>query len=341
MAYETSTATDATDLMNKLRIFATANGYTQDYYNGSTRFLSLSRSADNLYVSFYWDNTNNIAIYQALGYSAGSAETPWTQVNDSGNGYSTLAEIYRGRNVNNIGAGPFTKYHFFGYTDPYAIHVVLEFSPGLYRHFCFGMIKKNGTWTGGAFAAGHQWNAQSSGSQLDAPKSIYHTVLLDNVFSPTNVTFNYTLDAGGTLHIEGMPSQAAASKWGHCTEPGSGYIYNDRGGNPRVRIMGGARGGPAVVQYGWMLPDLANGFIPIIPLQQFYHLGDEDLGNNGWFYLGYMNNIGHVHLQGINVGQEVTVGSDTWICFPAVRKSSVGSNNQESWNMGIIYKKVT
>jgi hypothetical protein len=341
MAYETGTATDGTDLMNKLRIFATANGYTQDNYNGTTRFLSLSRSADNLYVTFYWDNTNNIAVYQALGYSGTYAEEPWNQANDSGNGNSNISQIYAGRCVNNIGAGPFTKYYFFGYSSPYAMHVVLEFAPGLYRHFAFGMLDKKGIWTGGAFACGHVWNDQNSSFHLDNPQANVHTLLLDAVLMPTSTTYTYTVNSGGTLHIEGLPNMAAASKWGHATDPGTSNLNPDRASNPRARLIGGCRSGPALVQYGWVLPDLAAGFIPIIPLQTYYHDGLEGAGNNGWYYLGQMANVGHIHLHGINPAQELAVGSDIWTAFPAVRKAKVGSNNQESWNMGLIYRKVT
>ena len=44
MAYQTGSATDQTDLMSKLSTFAQANGFTEDYYNGTNRHLSLCQS---------------------------------------------------------------------------------------------------------------------------------------------------------------------------------------------------------------------------------------------------------------------------------------------------------
>jgi len=338
MAYQTGSASDATDLMNKLQTFAAANGFTVDYYNGTTRFLSISRSTDLLWCSFYWDNVNTIAMYQALGYAGGYAETPWLQVSDSGNGSSTPGStIEAGRHVSNIGAGPFVAYHFFAYTDPYAIHVVLEFVSGLYRHFAFGQLNKTGTWVGGAFVTGHIWNDGGAYSQYSIPHASSHSLLLDGGL---RLDAGYSVDNGsGTLHASGLPGQAAGSKWGLGTAPESpdAELLTDRDGNARIRTPGGCRHGLALSQLGPYLPDLSNGFIPIIPFEVFYTRGLE--GADGYYYLGRMANCGHIHLHGIDPAQELTVGADTWIAFPAVRKSNIGGINQESENMGIIYRK--
>lgn len=347
MAYQTGTATDTTDLMGKLNTFAAANGYTTNYHNATTRFLALQRTSDSLYVSFYWTNTDGfINLYQALGFSATYQETPWLQANDSGNGANNLSSpnYQRGRQVSSMGPGPFTKYHFFAYTSPsYAIHVVVEFSSGLYRHFGFGKINKTGTWVGGAWVAGHLWSPGGSTpqSQYDAPNSGYHSVLMDGIMvQGQTYSGTYNDNAGGTLHCEGLPGQPATSKWGQSMNKSTndGDNFDDRAGNPRVRIGGGCRAGVALSQFGHFLPDLSNGFIPIIPFEHFYY--DAIGGGDGWYYLGRMENCGHIHLHGIDPAQEITVGSDTWIAFPMVRKSYILNNNQESWNAGIIYKKV-
>lgn len=344
MAYETGTASDQTDLMSKLSTFAQANGYVEEYYHGANRHLSLSRAADSVYVAFLWDAVDTIAMYQALGFSATYQEAPWNQVDDSGNGSDTVpSQIDRGRQVSKIGNGSFTAYHFFAYTNPHCIHVVLEFSPGLYRHFGFGKVDKVGTWTGGAWCAGHLWNWAGSTpfGAYSTPNHHGHSVLMDGALIPGTTYYGvYNLGAGGTLHCESLPNQPAASKWGHSVDYGTddSSVGDDRGSNARVRIGGGCRKGVALSQFGAFLPDLSNGFIPIIPMEIFY-FEDED-GDSGWYYLGRMHNIGHIHLHGIDAAQELTVGSDTWIAFPTVRKSNIGGTNQETENSGIIYKKV-
>ncbi len=343
MAYETGSATDQNDLMTKLSTFAQANGFTEDYYNGTSHHLSLSRSALNIYVSFAWDDIDTIAVYQALNYEGAHDEEPWDQDDDSGNGSSNLTYYDRGRQVSRIGAGPYTSYDFFAHTDPYVIYVVLEFSPGLYRHFGFGYLNKNGTWTGGAFCAGHLWNwaGFTPFTAYDTPGHNAHTVLMDNVLTQRQTYYGvYNNDAGGTLYIEGMVNQAGNSKWGHSVSNtvADADLGTDRATNTRIRISGGCRGGNALSQFGRFLPNLANGFIPIIPMEVYY--ADGVGGTDGWYYLGVMPHVGHIHLHGIDAAQELTVGGETWIAFPVVRKSSVGGNNQESQNAGIIYNKV-
>jgi hypothetical protein len=341
MAYQTGSATGQTDLFSKLNTFAAANGYTTDYHNGTNRFLALSRSADGVYVTFYWDGVDHVALYQALGFSATYQEQPWNQANDSGNGNSVLGSISTGRHVNLIGNGPFPTYHFFAYTNPYAIHVVLEFSAGLYRHFGFGKINKETIWTGGAFCYGHHWAPEAGFSIFDDPTNIAHSIGMDNLFQPQGGTYASNVGAGGTLHVEGLPNQPSGGKWGHaCREATDDlYVGTDRASVQRVRISGSWRAGIPLAQYGWLLPDLSNGFIPIVPMLFFYHDGDASSTPNDWYYLGSMPNIGHIHLEGIDPAQVITVGADDWVAFPGVRKAKVGSNNQESWNMGIIYRK--
>ena len=344
MAYQTGSASSQTDLMSKLSTFAQANGYTEDYYNGTNRHLSLSRPADNVYVSFAWDSVSHIQMYQALGYSGANDEEPWNQANDSGNGTDspdTLGD--RERQISAIGNGPFPNYHFFAYTSPtYGIHVVLEFSAGLFRHFGFGKIDKTGTWTGGAWCGGHLWNPGNTFAMYDVPNTNAHSVLTDGLLDPGATYYGtYNIKSGATLHCENLPGQAAACKWGHCVHPNTTDVNlgDDRASNPRVRIAGGFRAGVALSQFGAYLPDLANGYIPIIPIELFYY--DGVAGDDGIYYLGRLPNVGHIHLHGIDASEEITIGSDTWIAFPMVRKSNIGGNNQESENAGIIYKKVT
>lgn len=338
MAYQAGTASNQTDLMSKLNTFAAANGFTVDNYDGTNRFLSISRPTDNLYMTFYWDGTNNIALYQALGYSGTYAQQPWNQANDSGNGNSNISQIYSGRNVNNIGAGPYTAYYFFAYTNPHAIYVVLEFSAGLYRHFGFGKLDKESSWTGGAFVYGHHWNAQNGGALLDDPDSGNHSLHLDGQYTGTYSSYGYCINSQATIHVESLPGQTSGGKWGVFCQPGSSYALTDRASVDREKIVGGCRGGVALSQYGHLLPDKAKGFLPIIPFECYYFL---EATSDTWYYLGRPPAVGHIHLHGIDPAEELLVGSDTWVAFPGVRKAKIGGNNQESWNMGLIYRKDT
>ena len=205
---------------------------------------------------------------------------------------------------------------------------------------------KSGSWTGGAWVAGHLWNPAGNPvfNQYSFPNSTKHSILLDGRLSPGSALFgNYDADSGGTVHLEGFDGQSTGAKWGHSVDPDTSDTFtgDDRGGTQRVRIAGGMRQGIAISQFGFLLPDLGSGFIPKIPIEVFYHKDDASGGSgNDWHYLGTMGNVGMIHLHGISAAQELTIGAETWIAMPAVRKSNVGGVNQETRNMGIIYNKV-
>ena len=70
MAYETGSASGQTDLISKLSTFAQANGYVEEYYNGTNRFLALSRAADDLSIGCKY-RTMTGAIETVAGFDPG------------------------------------------------------------------------------------------------------------------------------------------------------------------------------------------------------------------------------------------------------------------------------
>lgn len=342
MAFETGIASSQEDLISKLSTFAQANGWTEENFTSSggpgvPGEATLSRG--DVFVTFRWDgdegspdSPDNIAIYQSLGYSGGA--DPWNHPDDSGNGTAddTLSSE---RRISGIGQGPFTSYHFFeddGAGDPY-IHCVLEYAPGIYRHFGFGTIIKFGDWVGGEYAYGTVWNDGSVSSTL----SSQHSILLDGIFSTTSGSQNKN---GATLHVEGLPGQPANSKWANVgngsSVGGSGsWADVDRAGEDRVKVRGGSRGGSHLAAFGHVVESPLNGAVPLIPLPLWYE--DLDPSPERWYLLGYMRDVAHVQMQQFDPGEELTVGADTWVIFPGIRKSDSGQ--EESENMGIAYRK--
>ena len=126
MAYETGSATDITDLVDKLRIFVSGlstTPWTIDEYSAASEKATFH--LDDCYVSFRWDDTveEQLAMYQSLGWT--SSSTPDQFLDDSGNG-TTVVPITLGRRVNFESSGPYATYYFFAGEgrNPY-IHVVV------------------------------------------------------------------------------------------------------------------------------------------------------------------------------------------------------------------------
>jgi len=349
MSYSTTTSiTNQSDLMSQLSTFAvTTMGWTQDNYDGTLKKMSLHKGT--VYVHFWWDDTStqsatygtSIGMYQSLGFiSAGTAV--YAHTDDSQNGANSAATLCNERGIKFIGDGPYTSLHLFGQSSPTdTIYGVLEFAPGLYRHFAFGTLEKSGTWTGGEFCAGHHWDPENNGADLDNPTGIYHNLLMDaenygHAAHPTSTRTH------GTLHMENITGMITSGnlKWGiagRCINMQTAYTLG-RDGNARTVLLGGCRGGFACNLYGWQQPDLTKGFVPIIPCDIWMYEPTATAAEH-YYYLGKMPNMGHVQMRGIDPQQAITVGAETWSAFPGVRKSKVGGNNQESWNMGLIYKQ--
>lgn len=318
MAFETNTAASMSSLITALHTFATANGWTQNELNTGTGRSALSRN--NVFVSFRWDTSapNHLGIYQALGFTV--SNDPGTHPNDSGNGAvsGTDSVLDDERHVNALGNGPFT-YWFFE-QDVY-LHVVVEKSADVFRHFGFGTLEKTGDWTGGEYAYGHM--PQTAGGAIGTDG----TLLLDGLFS--DLTSSNEARAA-TLHVEGLPNQVASGKWGQVWGADTGS-QNDTAGIAKVNIQGGFRGGPTASRFGRYSAGSGSGGIPMYPIETYY----QDVANLRAYYLGRMPDVRGANIRFFSPRQVVNIGGSDWYFFPSQQKG-IGTGTV---NQGIAYRR--
>lgn len=341
MAFTSGSATSQEDLIGQLHAFAQANGWTEDELDNVNNVSSLSRGGT--FVHFAWDGSeaggaDNIAIAQSTAFS-GTGRDIDDHTNDSGNGVDapfSSSSLSLQRRISGIGNGPFTSHHFYEHDLPFPyIHCVLEFAPGIYRHFGFGTIDKIGDWTGGEYVYGHVWD--EDGSSDDNPIASNHTLMLDGLCGSTTGTDELN---PATLHIEGLPNQPSPGRYGHIGGGGAAWIGVDGNGDDRVLIVGGMRGGFWCQPFAWVGASPLNGFIPLIPIPLAYQVPSTSSPIH-YILLGFMSDVRHIQMEDFNPGETVTIGSDTWRIFPGVRKRFLGDNEQETRNMGIAYRQVT
>jgi len=331
MAYQTgsiSAANNAQQLLSTLFTFLTGlstTPWTQDEFDTTNYTASIHRGS--VYVHFRWDNTTKeqIGMYQSLGFVSTSTD-PHNHTDDSGNG-QTSAPVTTQRRIDLTTSGALTTYHFFAGegSTPYC-HVVVEYSSGLFVHFGFGNLVKTNDWTGGEYCYGNFWNEGST--PIDRPYEADHAVGLchsDQAFCQA------------TVHCESLTDQDGTSKWGVCTNLSS--VGNDRAGNPRVRLYGGARGGLWAYALSWMPTSQTNAFKPLFPIEVAYVNAVPTVDEVS--ILGRQPDIAVVNMKNLSVGQELTIGSDVWKCFPWARKQYTLGGTKESWNAGWAYKKIT
>lgn len=267
-------------------------------------------------------------------FTGNTDRLPGNGCDDSGQGIisNTNANLADSRGFYNIGDGPYTSYHFFAPSSPTdTIHIVLEYTPGIYSHGGFGSFVKAGDWKGGEYCYGTTWTTGV------APNSV-NTVGLDGLSigsgNGRNMEFSVHAELDGL--VASWPD--ADSKWlvGHHTDSAT---LDDRAGNPKGIVIGGLRGGLLPNAFGWLRSDKANGFVPMQGIQCFYW--DPGETPDELIYLGVQSGTRMMNMAGFEPGEEFTTGGLTWIVFPWRRKQYTVTSppTDESRNGGIAYRK--
>jgi hypothetical protein len=341
MAYETGSATDLGDLLSKLDVFMVANGWTQDDFDDGVSvstegFAQWNKNSMHIGVKWKADAPNNMSIHQALGN--GGAVFPGAHTDDSGNGYNAAfgsdAQLEPERCVNTIGDGPFFSYHFFEQdTGPAYVHVVVEIASETFRHFGWGEMEKFNDWTGGEYCYGHYQEEQTSSTPVDSG----NWTLFPGWQASTSTS---STRRAPTIHAEGLPHQGVNEKWLHhnggLTTFTSEANWRDSANEIKRISVGGFQSGPDAYGLGQFESDVATGHIPMYPLTIWTY----DYTNNFVYYLGNIPDIRGLSIFNFSPGQEVTIGSDVWILFPASRRTEDSIINR-TYYVGIAYKKVT
>lgn len=173
MAYETGTPTSPVDLLAKIDTFLTANGWTEDKTTGSELHVHKGSIYAHLFAAVAqgpWDSQADSAGYGLMLYLSDSFNTlqPWNlQPTNPPIGIGGSSVVGVGMNLS---AGPFLNYYFFTDSTNDNVVIVVEKSPGVYVYLAWGnSLKKNGTWTGGAYFLGSSSGFYAGDRALSGP----------------------------------------------------------------------------------------------------------------------------------------------------------------------------
>ena len=320
MAYSTGTATEVVDLVDKIRAFALAQGWTIDEW--STPELHLSNSG--YYFTLKGDTgagtTNNpgphLRGYGCTSYDSGS---------DWANQPGKSAEVHA-----NKMPGSFAAYHLFApNSGTKYVHCVIEISSGIYKHFGFGGLATFGSVTGGgAYMYSQAYHYEVPGYQ-NQPFSTYHSVPFD------------------CLAVSGSsPTQVRADI--DAKSPGWFTFDADQGG--QVRGFGPVRAGEAgafglsnyqhmAYQLNLRTPNTFNELTPLIPMPVFV-----ERASSLWSPVGYVQDMRYVNMESIVAGDTLTIGSESWMVFPLHQRTTVWNQGTEvpsSAYFGLAFNKIT
>lgn len=313
MAYETGNALNTTDLLDKIRIFALAQGWTSNRFSAITGgyWLNLSKGAQFVNLTSH-DVNGTISGQGATSYDSGSAHTAQPG-RISTNQWAVTNDL----------VGPYTGYHFFGGAD--YIHVVVQVSPGRYAHFGFGTLLKYGAYTGGEYVYGTWWSFRSVGT-FGSPNSTYHSPPFDATYS----TATSSSHDGGTYFTMVRFAEAASAQgsWLRTAQSvisgyATGFSRATNTSTPTDSIM--AR-----------QPAVFNGMSQVVPIHISAVRNDTLVS-----WLGSPKDMRQFRMYYHEHGDVLAMGQDEWIVFPLKFKYPTNASVAlpSSGVYGLAYRK--
>lgn len=348
MSFTNQLTTDLADFIDKLNTFLSGTpGWTTTHTAGSGEWAARKTPGGNdVGIATQWDTgtPDTLGIYQFHGGAYDSLESPWDQIDDSGNGAASTsrATLLTSRHV----FPSSTPIQFWCFEDDDYFHCVIQRDSDDYAHFGAGVLDKFNDWTGGEYVYGHWQDDQFTSNQAVIGNS---TMLLDGLAVDTGPGHSDQEIWVATMRVEGLDDQDGDSKYGVCMgNQAAGNLGTDRQGpaggpktnEARIHILGGYRGGPFSFPFANFRGTKQRGLNPMYPITPFYwNRVTDDLHGP----LGQMKDVRGVNIRDFAAGEEVTIGSDTWVLFPSARKALSDSQSGVAYSQyqGIAYKKVT
>ena len=302
--YLPGASTDVADLLTKLRAFCQANGFNINYFgarsSGSGQALQVTKGS--LVGTFLADSSSGTASDPGpfLGtYCHNAYNVANGTESQLGGAAKTLA--------NNV-IGAFQAHHFFCNSagEPPYLYVVVETSPGIYKHVGMGLLEQAGSFASGLFNYACRWS--------------YDPLYISNVMSTGNAvpfdTAEDNLRRGTSLQVRG-DSDSISPRW---------YDGNTLGN----RLAGGFRNSSNL-----------NSVLPLV-LRGTSAMTGRNIGppclllgerlSAIYSPLGYPPGIRWARLDNVPPGHQRTYGGVTWIVFPIIRKNGTsGQPNSDAY----------
>lgn len=307
MAYQTGSASSPSGLLDALRTFAVAQGWTQNAWAEVTTgnfWLNLSKGGH--YVNFYGQNAaGTISLQGATSYNSGAAYNAQPG-RISTNEWS----------ISNDLTGPYVGHHFFSGTNH--VHVVCQVASGRYVHFGFGTLTKYGAYTGGEYVFGTHWYLNST-TYSGASTSNLHSVPFDADYVGSGAAFSM---------VRFAEAGASVANWLRFrTTMADGFAVGySRPGSANSLSMDLVR----------RQPNTFNGLSVLLPIHCWAARTDGLVS-----ILGAPPEMKQIDISYHAHGETLTLGTDEWLVFPLKAKGpDLSDGSSASGNFGLAYKKV-
>ena len=333
MAYETGTSTGPNDLLDKLRLFAIAQGWTVNRWAaaGAGYELCLSKGGAYYNMRSYQNDTvfingwnkpgrYGISINGSDGYASGSA---WDR--QSGYPIRPAGAVGSDQRTSHVpfvtSTGPFPAYYLFA-PDGKTIYMEIEVTTGAFLRFGFGSLDLfNPSSAGGGrffYATGGSadvtsgtWASDWLGTDIDNPWYALEEVPF------RGADYNALGPQVGSFVRAAFDS---FDNWCSSQRAGTTEVtpQSCQGGGVHDKILRDSSPNP-LNGVGILTPNV----VSVNRVNEYLHP------------LGVVPGIRFMDMTNYLPGDEFTLGPDTWKVFPWYQKGG------RSFQRGIAYKKVT
>jgi hypothetical protein len=312
--FQTGAATSMDDLIDIVRVFALANGWTENMNvaEGTGRRVHLQKSTDifvNLRTitsevvqsSSFNSSTTGICLNMSTGFDNTKAwyAQPGAPQN-AGTGSAPYPQ-YTGAGVNFSGAAP--SYYLFARGN--MIYCIFEYATGQYLWFGFGKITKQGSWAGGQC-----FFAPMGLNNITAPQN-YGALCGQVPFGTGNITGNPNAFLYGT--VDGITGWMQARS-DAITTPAMPRFFDS------FNMM------------ALLLTNASNTFnsLPIELPISIQITRDGAVAPGGWLASanysieGYLTDVFSCNLRTLVPAQQLIISTDTYRVFPFRQKNTNG-----------------
>lgn len=315
MAFQTGTATSFINLLDALRTFATANGWTQNQWTavGADQWLSLQKGT--IYANLL-ASTTQVQLKGALGYDGGSAwnaqpstHGPTPRIRDGWYGAVTW---------------PVT-YWFLLHTSPDDIVVVVRYQPTRFLYFTVGQLTKYGTYTGGEYYAASSehpsvGNDDAFGGNGRTAQVSTGQCNFAGLFWSRGEQLGY-LAVPDVLHAE-----IDSFTWGGPTRNFSGGDIPDGS----IQFLADATRHTYPLQN--RLLSAFNGLTTLQPI--WVHARRPD---GLWSPLGRVEHLRYANVANHSPGDVISLGGQQWMLFPWTEKGGPGDSAGQHYGYAVKY----
>lgn len=378
MSFQTGTTTSVQDLLQKLRDFASSDGWTINENSLVSSPYWLAMEKGNCFVNFYHDTSSTTTSYNTY-YSTNSAP-----MNFSGNDAHGTARtdanirvmIAQGHTASGSGgtftnqpgsavdstsnSEPFIRWNSVGGSSVYYaffsgdtgdapyIYVVVEQISGEFTHCFFGEVDKRGLTYDppAAFATGtfYSWiDNSTTQSSYSCQYASFHYL----PFEADGVDRHTHVNPGGGIPDESVYPYNGRAMVLWARDNDDAFLPNPPSEFFPSDFTNGADAGYWMSTMFYRGPVGINNVTPLIPIPVCVSDEGATTFPDWYYFLGEMPNIRMCSLKGRSAKEEVTIGSDTWVLFPVRHLTEnpyvtnvAGEINTTSYLTGFAIKKI-